>query len=316
MEETEPSKEHSIKRQSQNEKKGMLLGLFAIGAFGLTLPATRVLLAYMDPLFIGLGRAVFAALCAGFLLLWFRQKIPNPAQLQQLLLVSLGVVVGFPVLSSWAMQYVPASHGGVVLGIVPLATAAAGALIANERPSFCFWLVGVTGGGLVIWFSLIHGGGHVHMADLALLAATLSAAVGYAVGARLAKVIGGWQVICWALVLALPVALAPAVHRAPEAWADLPLIAYVCFLYLALVSQLLAFFIWYGALALGGIARVSQVQLLQPFVTVLASVLLLRESVDVVTLVFVLLVACIVWIGKATAITEKTSRVSGSVNRL
>lgn len=296
------------KIRMQDEKKGMLLGMVGICAFGLTLPATRVLVTFTDPLFIGLGRSVFAALFAIALLLWFRQTIPNRKHIQQLLLVSLGVVVGFPVLSSWAMQHVPAAHGGVVLGILPLATAAVGAFIGNERPSLCFWLVGIAGGALVVLYALVDGAGHFQMADLALLLATLSAAVGYAVGARLSKTIGGWQVICWALVLALPFILAPAIQRAPETWAALPPIAYICFLYLALISQLLAFFVWYAALALGGIARVSQVQLLQPFVTVLASVLLLGEVIDVKTLVFMPLVVLSVWIGKKMSITEKPSR--------
>ena len=145
----------------KNETKGMLLGLVGVSAFGLTLPATRVVIPYLDPIFIGLGRAVLAALFAAMLLFWFRQKFPNRKQLYHLFIVALGVVVGFPVFSSWAMQYVPASHGGVVLGVLPLATAVVGVFISNERPSFSFWLVSIFGSGLVIAYALIQGSGGV-----------------------------------------------------------------------------------------------------------------------------------------------------------
>jgi EamA-like transporter family. len=158
-----------------------------------------------------------------------------------LLIVALGVVVGFPVLSSWAMQYVPASHGGVVLGILPLATALVGVLVGNEKPSTSFWFVSVIGSGLVVFYALLQGAGIIHIADLALLGAVISADVGYAVGGKLSRDIGGWQVICWALVLSLPFILIPAILKAPESFSDIPLRAYASFLYLALISQLFAF---------------------------------------------------------------------------
>jgi len=289
----------------KNETKGMILGLIGVGAFGLTLPATRVVVPYLDPIFIGLGRAVLASVFAAMFLLWFRQKIPNKKQIYQLSIVAFGVVVGFPVFSSWAMQYVPASHGGVVLGILPLATALVGVFIGNERPSFSFWLVSVVGSGFVVLYALSQGSGGVQIADIALLGAILSAAIGYAVGARLSKDIGGWQVICWALVLAFPFILIPTISYAPESLSDMPVMGYASFLYLALVSQLFAFFVWYKGLALGGIARVSQAQLLQPFVTLFASVLFLGELIDIETMVFVFLVVSSVWLGKRMPIREK-----------
>jgi len=289
----------------KNETRGMLLGLIGVSAFGLTLPATRVVIPYLDPIFIGLGRAVLAALVAAVLLFSFRQKIPNIKQVYQLLIVALGVVIGFPICSSWAMQYAPASHGGVVLGVLPLATAAVGVLIGNERPSFSFWLVCVLGSCLVISYALIQGSGGVHMADLALLGATLSAAIGYAVGARLSRDIGGWQVICWALVLAFPFIVIPTINYAPKSLSNISMAGYASFLYLALVSQLFAFFVWYKGLALGGIARVSQTQLLQPFITLLASVLFLGEVIDIETVVFVFLVMSSVWLGKRMPIRKK-----------
>lgn len=287
------------------ETKGMLLGITGVSAFGLTLPATRMVVPYLDPMFIGLGRAVLAAVVAAILLLWFRQTIPNRNQVVQLFIVALGVVVGFPVFSSLAMQYVPASHGGVVLGVLPLATAFVGVLISNERPSLSFWVVGIIGGSLVILYSFLQGSGGVHMADIALLGAIFSAAIGYAVGAKLSKDLGGWQVICWALVIAFPFILMPTIYFAPDSLSDVSVTGYASFLYLALVSQLFAFFVWYKGLALGGIARVSQAQLFQPFITLFASALFLGEFIDIETMVFVFLVVSSVWLGKRMPIRQK-----------
>ncbi|MDH5218064.1 MAG: DMT family transporter [Gammaproteobacteria bacterium] len=288
-----------------DETKGMLLGIIGVCAFGLTLPATRFIVPYLDPIFIGLGRAVLAAIFAAILLLWFRQTVPNRRQIYQLFVVALGVVVGFPVFSTWAMLSVPASHGGVVLGILPLVTAFVGVLIGNERPGISFWVVGVIGGGLVVFYSVIQGSGGVQISDLALLGAILSAAIGYAVGARLSKELGGWQVICWALVLSLPFIIVPTINYAPDSLSNISVMGYASFFYLALVSQLFAFFVWYKGLALGGTARVSQAQLLQPFVTIFASVLFLGEVIDTVTVIFVFLVISTVWLGKRMPIKQK-----------
>ncbi|OUR65983.1 EamA family transporter [Methylophaga sp. 42_25_T18] len=285
----------------------MLLGLFAIAAFGLTLPATKIALSDLDPVFIGLGRAVFAAVIAALILLWSKQTIPTKAQFVQLSLVALGVVIGFPVLSSWAMLYVPATHGGVVFGILPLATALVSVFIGHDRPSRSFWLVSLFGGLLVVSYALIQGAGSLHIADLALLGAVISAAIGYAVGAKLSLYLGGWQVICWALVLALPFISVPTYLFAPDSFLDWSSSTYISFLYLALISQLFAFFAWYKGLALGGIARVSQTQLLQPFVTAFASAVLLNEVVEAHTIVFIFLVVGSVWLGKKMPITQSSS---------
>jgi drug/metabolite transporter (DMT)-like permease len=282
----------------QNENKGMLLGFIAVCAFGLTLPATRMAVSYFDPIFIGLGRASLAAIVAALLLLIFKVKTPTKSQLVKLAFVAAGVVIGFPVLTSIAMQTLPASHGGVVLGVLPLATATVAAVVAHERPSLGFWIVGFVGGCLVVGFALIDGVGGIQLADLILLAAIFAAAVGYALGATLVKELGGWQVICWALVLVFPFTIAPAISVAPDEFAAIPLQGWLSFFYLALISQLCGFFIWYKGLALGGIARVSQVQLLQPFITLFASVILLGENINIMTVVFVLLVVTTVWLGK------------------
>jgi drug/metabolite transporter (DMT)-like permease len=288
----------------QNENKGMLLGFIAVCAFGLTLPATRLATNYFDPIFIGLGRASLAAIVAVIFLLVFKAKIPTKRQLVKLAFVAAGVVIGFPVLTSIAMQTLPASHGGVVLGVLPLATAAVGALVAHERPSLGFWLVGLVGSCLVVTFALTDGVGGIQFADLILLAAIFAAAVGYAVGATLVKELGGWQVICWALVLVFPLNILPAISVAPDEFAAIPMQGWLSFLYLALISQLCGFFVWYKGLDLGGIARVSQVQLLQPFITLLAAVMLLGESINMMTVVFVLLVVATVWLGKKMPIAN------------
>jgi len=289
----------------ENETKGMLLGLLGVSAFGLTLPITKIIVPYLDPIFIGLGRAVLASFVAASLLLVTRQRLPSRQQIPQLMVVVLGVIVGFPVFSSWAMQHVPASHGGVVLGILPLATAIVGVFIGHERPSIAFWLVSIMGSALVIAYALIQGAGEFNIADLALLAAVLLAALGYAVGAKLTKDMGGWQVICWALVLSFPFIIIPAIKTAPQSLAGLSTVSYLSFLYLALVSQLFAFFVWYKGLALGGIARVSQAQLIQPFITLFASALFLGEVIDAATLVFVVLIVASVWLGKMMPIRRK-----------
>lgn len=293
--------------QNSQELKGLLLGVVGVTIFGLTLPATRFVIPYLDATFIALGRASFAAVLALMLLVITKQSLPTLSQLRALLVVALGVVIGFPLLSAWAMQSLPASHGGVVLGILPLATAAAGRLVSDERPSLGFWLLGILGSTLVVAYSLLEGGGHIALGDIALLGAIISAAFGYAVGGKLAKEMGGWQVICWALVLSFPFIIVPTLNGLPESVSALPFTVITAFLYLAIMSQFLGFFIWYKAMAIGGIARVSQAQLLQPFITIVASSILLSEHINLRTLVFAGTVVMIVAIGKRMPILSKNS---------
>lgn len=283
----------------------MVFGFLGVTAFGLTLPATRFVVPYLDPVFIGLGRAVVAAMVAAVLLLLARGALPTKRQFTRLGIVALGVVVGFPVLSAWAMQTVPAAHGGVVLGLLPLATAVAGVLISKEHPSFGFWLSGVVGSVLVVSYAWLQGVGGFQLGDLALLGATVAAAIGYAVGGQLARELGGWQVICWALVVSFPFILIPALMQAPEAGWALPVNVWLSFMYLALVSQLAGFFFWNKGLALGGVARVSQTQLLQPFITIIASVMLIHETLDATTIIFALLVVGTVAINRKMPIRER-----------
>ena len=289
-----------------NESKGMILGFLGVAAFGLTLPATRFIVPYFDPIFIGLGRAVIASVVAAFILIATKQSRPTRHQLMQLSVVALGVVLGFPVLTAWAMETVPASHGGVVLGVLPLATAAAAVMVSREKPSIGFWIFSLIGSIVVVSYSLLQGFGSFQLGDLLLLGAILSAGMGYALGGKLSKELGGWQVICWALVISFPFIVFPAWMQAPdENFSNLPLNVLLSFLYLALVSQLFGFFLWNKGLALGGIARVSQTQLMQPFVTLLASAYLINETVSLQTILFAVLVVCIVAIGKKMPVYQR-----------
>ena len=287
------------------ETKGMLFGLFGVMAFGLTLPMTKIVVPYLDPIFIALGRSSFATIIAIFLLLKFTTTIPNKKQILQLIIVALGVVIGFPIFTTYAMQSVPASHGAIVVGILPLATAIAGAIIAKEKPSFSFWLVSLIGTILVVSYTLLQGNGSFHEADIALFIAVVSVSIGYAVGGRLSKELGGWQVICWALVISFPFIIVPTIEYTPQNLFDFPVSTYFGFLYLTLISQLFGFFLWYKGLAMGGIVRVSQIQLVQTFITMIASVILLNELIDWQMIVFAILVVSSVWVGKKMPIQQK-----------
>lgn len=278
--------------------RGLLWGLVGVAAFSLTLPATRAAVASLDPFFVALGRALVAGLLAAGVLAITRSRVPTRAEWRLLVPSALGVVFGFPLFTTWAMTSVPATHGAVVLAILPLATGAAAAIVARERPSAGFWAVGIAGSALVVAFALREGGGGLHAADLALLAAVASAACGYALGARAAATLGGWQSISWSLVLCLPVLLPLVPFLAPRAPAAVGATAWAGFAYVAIVSQYVGFFAWYHGLAAGGIAKVGQLQLLQPFMTLVASAVLLGESLTLEALAFALGVVVLVAIGR------------------
>jgi drug/metabolite transporter (DMT)-like permease len=280
------------------ETKGLLLGLVAVTLFSLTLPATRMALESFHPLFIGTGRALLAAVLAGVYLYTGKHRRPTSHEFKYLLLVVMGVCLGFPIFTALAMGQVDASHGGVMLGIMPLTTAAVGALLFKERPSVGFWMMALLGSTLVIVFSLIQGQGSLHWADIALLIAVVTGSTSYAVGGHLSKSLGGLQVVSWALVIALPLYILPAWWFAPK-FNDITATAWTGFLYAALVSQFLGFLPWFRGLALGGIARVGQTQLIQPFITILFSALLLGESIDMMTIGFALAVFGVVATGRA-----------------
>lgn len=287
-----------------HETKGLILGFIGVAIFSLTLPATRIAVVEMAPVMVGLGRAVLAAAVALAILLATRQRLPRQREWRSLVVVALGVVLGFPLLSAWAMQSVPAAHGGVVLGILPLATALAGAAMLRERPSRGFWFFSLLGGGAVVVFSLLRGGGGIGPGHLALLASVACAAIGYAEGAKLTKTLGGWQVICWALVISAPVLAIPVGITVAEQGLSASPVTWAAFLYVALFSQLFGFFAWNRGLAIGGVARVSQVQLLQTFLTIFASAVLLGEDIDLITLGFAVFVVAAVAIGRRMPVIQ------------
>src|SRR5471032_474448 len=177
------------------ETRGLLLGFNGIAIFSLSLPATRLAVAGLDPVLVGLGRSLAVSPLAAFLLWRSRPVWPARQNIAALGFVILGVIVGFPVLSAMAMTSLPASHGAVLLGIMPLSTALAGMLRAGDRPSLGFWLAGLAGSALVIGYAVMRGAGIPQPADGLLVLAMLAAALGYAEGGRLAQFMGGWQVI-------------------------------------------------------------------------------------------------------------------------
>ena len=292
------------------ETSGMLLGLAGVAIFGLTLPATRLAVADLPPVFVALGRALVAALLAAAWLACKRLPFPPRAALLPLATVSAGCIIGFPWLTSIALQTLPASHGAVLIGILPLATAAFSALRGNEQPSPGFWAMAVVGSLLVIAFALRQSGGSFHLADLLMFAAVLLAAIGYTEGARLSQAMGGPQVISWALVLSAPL-LAPLLlwlswphvaaimHAGARAWLG--------FGYVAAFSMYIGFFFWYAGMARGGIARVGQVQLVQPFITLAGAWLILGEPLAPSNILFALAVIAVVAAGRKMNIKRERS---------
>ncbi len=292
--------------QSQQELTSFGYGFLGVLIFSLTLQATSIAITVFDPVFVGLGRAIVAAGLSLILLLVTRQKIPPVRFFPKFAIVAGGVVIGFPLLSAIAMRDAPASHGAVITGILPLATALCGVWRAGERPSLQFWLFACLGSALVICFAVLSGGGAMRQADLAMFGAVGAAALGYAEGAVLSRTFGSWQVICWSLLLSAPLLLPIVWQHTPVnflAVAPKPMLG---FLYVSVFSMFLGFFAWYRGLALGGIARVGQLQLIQPFFTIFGSVIIPGEPLTIDTIGFAIAVVGCVLLGKHTQIAAKS----------
>lgn len=285
-----------------NPWRGLALGTLGVLIFSLTLPMTRIAVAELDAAFVALGRAVIAGVCAAGVLAATRAPRPTRAQWRGLACVSAGVVFGFPLLSSWAMRHVPAAHGAVVNGLLPIATALCAMWFARERPGAAYWACALAGSALVTAFALRHGTARIGTGDWAMLGAVAAGGIGYAAGGRLAQTMGGVNVICWALVLSLPLLAPLAAWRAFEAGIAASPRAWLGFGYTAVMSQLIGFFFWYRGLALGGVARVGQVQLLQPFLTVLFAAWVASEPLEASTLAFAAAVIATVAIGQRARI--------------
>jgi drug/metabolite transporter (DMT)-like permease len=289
----------------------VFLGFLGVLAFSFTLPATRVAVEQLDPTFVGIGREAFAALLAGLILLLARAPFPSRAQLRRLGIVAFGVVFGWPLFTAIALRDVTSAHSAVIVGILPAATAVAAVLRAGERPTRGFWLASLAGLMAVLGFAASQGAGLPSTADLLILIAVALSAIGYAEGGALARELGGWRVICWAVLLSapltIPIALVAAAGSDVHADAD----AWLGFAYVAGVSALLGFFPWYAGLARGGVAKIGQVQLVQPLLTLAWSAALLGEHVSLITLfAAVLVVLCVVGtqrtqVGQAPLVTSQ-----------
>ncbi|HWK64572.1 DMT family transporter [Pseudorhodoplanes sp.] len=260
--------------------EGWINGLLGVLIFSGSLPATRVAVAEFDPVFLTTARATIAGLLSALLLVAMRQKRPQRGDLVPLLIVSLGVVVGFPLLTALALKHVTSAHSIVFVGLLPLATAIFGVLRAGERPRPLFWLFSGFGSALVAGFALVQGFSASPAGDLLMLAAIVVCGLGYAEGAKLSRRLGGWQVICWALVLSLPVMGVLTLATSPASWNGIGEPAWIGLAYVSLFSMLIGFVFWYRGLALGGIAGVGQLQLLQPFFGLTLAAFLLGEAVS------------------------------------
>lgn len=273
---------------------GWLSGFIGVLIFSGSLPATRLAVTGFDPVFLTLARASIAGLLGFSLLLIFRQKRPAGRDLFSLVIVSLGVVVGFPLLTALALKHITAAHSTVFIGLLPLATAIFAVLRGGERPRAAFWLFSCIGSALVAGFAIsLNGQGNLE-GDFLMLAAIAACGLGYAEGAALSRRLGGWQVISWALVISLPIMLPLALLTMPSTWSGIATQAWGGLFYVSLFSMLIGFIFWYRGLALGGIAAVGQLQLLQPFFGLLLAATLLGETVSIAMLAVTLgVVACV-----------------------
>ena len=290
-------------KNSKSVTFGLFLTFLGVLTFSLTLPMTRLAITALDPSQVAIWRAIIAALLASTILLALKPPRPQGKQWAFVAACAAGTVFGFPLFTTLGMQSVTASHGAVVIGLLPLATAVCGVIIAGERPSALFWLSAVTGTALTVMFVLRQAdGGRIEIGHTWLFLAVVTAAVGYAYGGLASRALKGWSVACWALVISLPILLPLGYMFTPPS-VQTPPAAIAAFLYLAVFSQLIGFFAFYKGLALAGIARASQVQLLQLFMTIGFAATLFGEIWDSETVLFGFLVVTAVAIGTRARIT-------------
>jgi drug/metabolite transporter (DMT)-like permease len=274
---------------------GWLNGFLGVLIFSGSLPATRAAVMDFDPVFLTVARATIAALLGIAMLLAAREKLPERGDVPSLIVVAIGVVVGYPLLTALALQHITSAHSIVFVGLLPLATAIFGVVRGGERPRPAFWLFSFLGSALVVGYAVGQGLSASPTGDMLMLAAIVICGLGYAEGAKLSRKLGGWQVICWALALSLPPMLALAVVFAPPSFSNVSTPAWLGLAYVSLFSMLIGFVFWYRGLAQGGIAAVGQLQLLQPFFGLALAATLLGEQVSVGMLAVTLaVVACVV----------------------
>ncbi|MCR6671231.1 DMT family transporter [Devosia ginsengisoli] len=279
----------------EQARSGWINGLIGVIIFSGSLPATRVAVQAFDPVFLTVARAAIAGILSLALLLLFRERRPARGDLASLTIVALGVVVGFPLLTALALQHVTSAHSIVFIGLLPLATAIFGVVRGGERPRAAFWAFSLLGSALVAGFALSQGLTASPVGDALMLGAIVVCGLGYAEGARLSRRLGGWQVICWALVLSLPLMGLLTLLYWPGSFADVAAPAWISLAYVSLFSMLIGFVFWYRGLAQGGIAAVGQLQLLQPFFGLALAATLLREEVTpIMLLVTVAVILCVI----------------------
>lgn len=262
------------------KSNGWINGFIGMVIFAGSLPATRAAVADLDPVFLTCARATIAGLLGLALLMAFRQRRPAGQDIASLAIAAMGVVVGFPLLTALAVQHVSSAHSIVFLGLLPLCTATFAVLRGGERPRPAFWLFSLLGSAAVAGYALIGSAQGSLRGDICMLAAVIVCGLGYAEGARLSRRLGGWQVICWALVLSLPLMLPATYLTRPDSFANVGLPAWLGFGYVSVFSMLIGFIFWYRGLSQGGIAAVSQLQLFQPFIALGLAALLLHETVS------------------------------------
>ncbi|MGU9827186.1 DMT family transporter [Pseudomonas sp. LF242] len=274
--------------------QGWINGFIGVLIFSGSLPATRLAVMEFNPVFLTMIRATLAAALGLCLLRLFKEKRPSRAQWLPLAIVALGVVIGFPLLTALALQYVTSAHSIVFIGLLPLATAVFGVLRGGERPRPVFWLFSILGSLLVMGYAVAQGLSAAPVGDVLMLLAVLACGLGYAEGAKLSRTLGGWQVICWALVVSVPVVAPLSLILAPATFSGISLPAWLSLGYVALFSMLIGFVFWYRGLAQGGIAAVGQLQLLQPFFGLALAAGLLHEQVSLgMVLVTVAVIGCV-----------------------
>ncbi|MBN9299724.1 MAG: DMT family transporter [Filimonas sp.] len=272
-------KNTSSSDQAKLQANGWINGFIGVVIFSGSLPATKAAIASLPPLFVTAIRATIAGLLALAILFIFKERRPTRKQVSSLLIVALGVVLGFPLLTALALQYVTSAHSIVFVGLLPLMTAMFGVLRGGERPGKAFWLFSVIGSLLVIGYAIAQGITSSPIGDLLMLLAIVLCGFGYAEGAQLSKQLGGWQVISWALVLSLPLMLPLSFLLRPSSFSAVSISAWAGLAYVSLFSMFIGFIFWYRGLAQGGIAAVGQLQLLQPFFGLALAATLLHETV-------------------------------------
>lgn len=275
--------------------QGWLNGFIGVVIFAGSLPATRIGVMGFTPEFLTTSRAAIAGSIALICLIIFKQSKPNWQQFKGLIIVALGVVIGFPLFTALALQTVTSAHAIVFVGLLPLSTAFFAVLRGGEKPTKLFWIFATLGSSLVIGFMLYENKSlSIYLGDLYMLAAILVCGLGYAEGGKLSRKLGGWQVICWALIVALPIMLVCSLYYFPHDFSNVTWKENLALIYVSLFSMLFGFIFWYKGLALGGIAKVGQIQLIQPFIGLVLSAILLGEHVSLsMIIVSAAVVACV-----------------------